>query len=171
VLTCCLQSYSGSHPAEDSSRPRPTGLNSPHHYSYTSLRPVVNYVPRPHLHQLIKEQLHDERPDVTDTRILAVQGLDGSGKSQLVLNYVREYREDYSTIFWVEAGQKELIERDYLQIHRLLFGPTSVTGARRVERRRRGGGGEEVVSWSDGVVVGGVRQCGRPGRRRRRIIP
>jgi hypothetical protein len=39
------------------------------------------------------------------------------GKSQLVLAYVREYREDYSTIFWVEAGQKESIEREYLQIH------------------------------------------------------
>jgi tetratricopeptide (TPR) repeat protein len=45
-----------------------------------------------------------------------------------VLNYVREYREDYLTIFWVEAGQKESIERDYLQIYRLLFGLTSVTG-------------------------------------------
>ena len=48
-------------------------------------------------------------------------------RSQLVSNYVREYREDYSTVFWVEAGQKESIERDYLQIHRLLFDPTLVT--------------------------------------------
>jgi putative protein kinase ArgK-like GTPase of G3E family len=55
--------------------------------------------PAPNLHRQIKEQLHDGRHDATDTRILAVQGLGGSGKSQLVLNYVREYREDYSTIF------------------------------------------------------------------------
>jgi hypothetical protein len=40
---------------------------------------------------------------------------------------VQKYREDYSTIFWVEAGQKESIERDYLQIYQLLFDPTSVT--------------------------------------------
>jgi hypothetical protein len=78
-------------------------------------------VPRPHLHQQIKERLHDGRHDATDTRVLALQGLGGSGKSQVVLNYVREYREDYPTVFWVEAGQKELIERDYLQIYRLLF--------------------------------------------------
>ena len=82
---------------------------------------------RPHLHQQIKKQLHDGIQDAIDTRILAVQGLGGSGKSQLVLDYVRKYREDYSTIFWVEAGQKESIDRDYLQIHRLLFDPTSVT--------------------------------------------
>ena len=84
-------------------------------------------MPRPHLHRQIKEQLHDGRHDATDTRILAVQGLGGSGKSQLVLNYVREYREDYSAVFWVEARQKELIERDYLQIYRLLFDPALAT--------------------------------------------
>jgi hypothetical protein len=55
-----------------------------------------------------------------------VHGLGGSSKSQLGLDYVREHREDYSTIFWVEAVQKESIERDYLQIYRLLFDPSSL---------------------------------------------
>jgi hypothetical protein len=39
--------------------------------------------------------------------ILVVQGLGGSGKSQLVLNYVREYREDYAAVFWVKALRKQ----------------------------------------------------------------
>ena len=85
---------------------------------------MANYVSRPHLHR----QLHDKKRDATDTRILVVHGLGGSGKSQLVLNYVQEYRDDYLTIFWVAAGQKESIERDYLQIHRLLFNLRPVTG-------------------------------------------
>ena len=127
MLICHLHSYSGSNPAEDPSRPKPTNPNSLGHYSYAALRPVVNYVPRPHLHRQIEELLHDGRQDASDTRILVVQGLGGSGKSQLVLNYVREHRGDYSTIFWIEAGQKESIERDYLQIHRLLFNTTSLT--------------------------------------------
>jgi hypothetical protein len=38
------------------------------------LRPVVNYVPRLHLHRQIKERLHDGRHDESDTRILAVYG-------------------------------------------------------------------------------------------------
>ena len=84
-------------------------------------------MPHPHLHRQIKEQLHDTRQDAIDTRILAVQGLGGSGNSQLVLDYAQKYLENYSTIFWVEAGQEETIERDYLQIHRLLFDPTSMT--------------------------------------------
>jgi hypothetical protein len=40
---------------------------------------------------------------------------------------VRKHRENYPTIFWIEAGQKESVERDYPQIHRLLFDPISVT--------------------------------------------
>ena len=44
ALLTCLRSYSGRHPAEDSSHPRPAGLNSPHYYSYMALRPVGNYV-------------------------------------------------------------------------------------------------------------------------------
>jgi hypothetical protein len=75
--------------------------------SAVSLSGTVRIVPRPHLHRQIKERLHDGRHDAADIHILTVQGLGGSGKSQLVLNYVQEYREDYSTIFWIEAGQKE----------------------------------------------------------------
>lgn len=49
-----------------------------------------------------------------------VLGLGGSGKSQLVLNFVRQHQQRYSSVFWVEAGKKETIERDYLQIYKLL---------------------------------------------------
>ena len=94
---------------------------------------MANYVPRPRLQRKIKEELHDGLEDgASETRTLVVCGLGGSGKSQLVLNYIREYRHDYSAVFWIEAGQKESIERDYIQIHRLLFGYTA-TGAESVK--------------------------------------
>jgi len=71
----------------------------------------------------MKEQLHDHKDDgVEDVRILVVWGLGGAGKSQLVLNYIREYQGDYAAVFWIEAGSKESIERDYVQIYRLLYG-------------------------------------------------
>jgi hypothetical protein len=90
-------------------------------------------VPRPYLHWQTKEQLHDVRQTVKNTHILVVQGLGGLGKSQLVLNYVREHQEDYSAIFRIEAGRKESIERDYLRIHRLLFNSTSMTTQEELE--------------------------------------
>jgi GTPase SAR1 family protein len=79
------------------------------------------------LHRHIEEQLHDGIQEATNTRILVVHGLGGSGKSQLVLSYVREYRKDYSAIFWVEAEQKVPIEQDCLQIYWMLFEPRLVT--------------------------------------------
>jgi tetratricopeptide (TPR) repeat protein len=77
---------------------------------------------------MIKEQLHERREQADGTRTLVVWGLGGSGKSQLVLNYVREYQQDYAAIFWLEAGQRESIERDYIQIYRQLFEPAGVRG-------------------------------------------
>jgi tetratricopeptide (TPR) repeat protein len=80
-------------------------------------------VTRPRLQQKIQEQLHGVPENAEQaTRILVIYGLGGSGKSQLALNFVRTCRRDYAAMFWIEAGQKETIERDYLLMHRLLFG-------------------------------------------------
>jgi len=93
------------------------------HFSNSSLRPVANYVTRPRLQQKIKEQLPViQGDDEQDTRILVIYGLGGSGKSQLALNFLRTCRQDYAAMFWIEAGQRETIERDYLSIYRILFG-------------------------------------------------
>ena len=67
-----------------------------------------------------------------------VWGLSGAGKSQLVLNYIQEHREDYRTVFWIEAGSKETIERDYIQIYGLLYS-------------RSTGAGQETVQVDDAV--------------------
>ena len=65
--------------------------------------------------------------------MLIVWGLGGAGKSQLVLNYIQEYRHDYSAVFWMEAGQKETLERDYIQIYRLLIGSCLAAGSETVQ--------------------------------------
>lgn len=92
------------------------------HCANSSPRPVPNYVPRPRLHQKMKGQLHDLMDDrVEDVRILVVWGLGEAGKSWLALKYIREYRGDYDAVFSIEAGSKESIERDYVQIYPLLY--------------------------------------------------
>ncbi|XTI88791.1 hypothetical protein V2W45_1307553 [Cenococcum geophilum] len=101
-------------------------VNQPNYvdlYANKSLRPVSIYVARPALHKQIKEQLHDTiQEEGPASKILVVYGLGGAGKSQLVLNYIQTYRQDYSAVFWVDAGLKESVERDYLQIYSLLLG-------------------------------------------------
>ena len=91
-------------------------------YGYSSLRPVAKYVSRPTLESKIRSQLHS--PTLTDTsegRTLVIWGLGGSGKSQLMLSHIRNHRQDYEAVFWVQAGQKATIERDFIRIHRMLF--------------------------------------------------
>jgi tetratricopeptide (TPR) repeat protein len=109
-------------------------------------------VPRPGLHAKIQEQLHDTLSDTDqEAKVLVVWGLGGAGKSQLVLNYIQEYRHDYSAVFWIEAGQKETLERDYIQIYRLLVDCRPAAGS-------------EIVQIADAVAaVKNWFQC-HPGR-------
>jgi tetratricopeptide (TPR) repeat protein len=58
-----------------------------------------------------------------------VCGLGGAGKSQLVLNYVEDFKDDYTATFWIDASSKERLEADYKQIHNLLLRPTRVDTA------------------------------------------
>ena len=68
-----------------------------------------------------------------DVQILVGWGLSGAGKSQLVLNYIREYRRDYTAVLWIEARMKKSIERDYIQNYRLLYGRQTDTGQEMVK--------------------------------------
>lgn len=101
-------------------------------YAHSSLCPVATYVSRPELEQQLREKLCIRKN--TDSasqscRTLVVWGLGGSGKSQLVLHYIQQHRHRYQAVFWIEAGQKETIERDYLQIYNLLFTNAATSGS------------------------------------------
>jgi tetratricopeptide (TPR) repeat protein len=58
-----------------------------------------------------------------------VCGLGGAGKSQLVLDYVENFKDDYTATFWIDASSKERLEADYKQVHNLLLRPTRVDTA------------------------------------------
>ncbi|ERF74706.1 hypothetical protein EPUS_00836 [Endocarpon pusillum Z07020] len=86
------------------SRPEPTTRG---HYSHNALVPAPTFVKGPALHQKLRGQLHNPTPDEKRTqRIVVVHGAGGAGKSQLVSNYVQEYRSDYAAVFWLEAAMK-----------------------------------------------------------------
>ena len=38
-----------------------------------------------------------------------------------MLNYIQQHRHEYAAVFWVEAGSKAAIERDFIQIYQLLY--------------------------------------------------
>ena len=79
--------------------------------------------------------------------MLEVWGLGGAGKTQLVLDYVRKHRTKYKATFWIEAGRKESLERDFVRLYQTLFGLHTSAGAEvvRVEDAVTG-----VKSWFAG---------------------
>ncbi|KAK0887580.1 hypothetical protein LTR02_017094 [Friedmanniomyces endolithicus] len=92
-------------------------------YSHTSLRPVARYVVRRELQQQVEARLHEARSGGRiHSSIVVLVGLGGAGKSQLALNYIQAHRKEYNAVFWVDARLGESLERDYIQIDRLLSG-------------------------------------------------
>jgi len=86
------------------------------------------------LEDQIKRRLHDSITVRGDTaKILVVYGLGGAGKSQLVLGYVRAFRQDYSSVFVVDASGKASIELNYIQIYRKLHGIHSALVSENIE--------------------------------------
>jgi hypothetical protein len=57
-----------------------------------------------------------------------VWGLSRAGKTQLVLEYVQHYWTDYKAVFWIEAGQKESLERDFVNPYQTLYGAHGIAG-------------------------------------------
>jgi tetratricopeptide (TPR) repeat protein len=102
------------------------------HFSHTSLQPVKAFVQRPTLHEKIREELQDGAGDGSaahyGTKTVVVWGLGGTGKTQLALNYLQRHRNEYKATFWIEAGRKESIERDFMHIYQLLFDVHVPTG-------------------------------------------
>lgn len=80
-------------------------------YAQSSLRAVANYVPGTKLQEHVKKELYDARKTrALENRVLVVRGLEGAGKLQLVLNYVRKYRRDYTAVFQIVAWTERVTE-------------------------------------------------------------
>ncbi|KAK5045297.1 hypothetical protein LTR84_009403 [Exophiala bonariae] len=95
------------------------------HYTNSSLHPLKTFVERPELREMIRSRLARDRADTSQNhkyKILAVWGLGGTGKTQLVLSYLQHHQTDYEATFWIDAGMKSTVERDFVNIYRLLYG-------------------------------------------------
>ena len=92
-------------------------------FSHSFIQPVKAFVLRPALRDQIRTQLCGDGADTTKT--LVVWGLGGAGKTQLVLDYVRQYRTDYKATFWIEAGSKESLDRDIVYLYQTLYRQTT----------------------------------------------
>jgi tetratricopeptide (TPR) repeat protein len=98
------------------------------------------------LHDQIQTQLDSHVADA-GTSTLVVCGLGGAGKTQLVLDYVQRHRTEYKATFWIEAGAKDSLERDFIYLYQTLFG---LTTAAKMETTRVDDAVSRVKGWFAG---------------------
>ncbi|KAK3621115.1 hypothetical protein LTR56_022979 [Elasticomyces elasticus] len=117
-------------------------------YLHTSLRPVASYVARPVLQMQVEERMYDARAAGAACRSVVIMvGLGGAGKSQLALHYIQTHRTEYSAVFWVDTRSRESLERDYIQMYRLVSGSEQGAASLRLDIDRVV---TKVKSWFEG---------------------
>ena len=81
-----------------------------------SIVPTSSYVQRETLMQQVRNQLWNPRSDTSNSRLLAVHGVGGTGKSQLALKYALEERYAYQAVAWFDFSSKEAIRSRSLEL-------------------------------------------------------
>jgi GTPase SAR1 family protein len=73
---------------------------------------VQPFTRRPHLSKELDEKL-GKAHGTGLAHAVAVIGLGGTGKTQLVLRYIEEHEEDYDTVFWIDVRSEETARSSY----------------------------------------------------------
>ncbi|KAK1476161.1 hypothetical protein CCUS01_05265 [Colletotrichum cuscutae] len=78
----------------------------------------------------IRKALEPEQPDapVSEQKRFVIQGLPGSGKSEMALKFATEYRGQFWGVFWVDASSETNAKASYLEMAKV-FGVNSTEQA------------------------------------------
>ena len=56
--------------------------------------------------------------DGSQRRVVLLHGMGGIGKTQLVVKFAKDYRNEYSAIFWLKGNNEESLKQSYTNIAR-----------------------------------------------------
>ena len=115
-------------PTSDGRSPHPTAAGRTSRCVSVPFATVPTFTRRPHLSKELDEKL-GKAHGTGLAHAVAVIGLGGTGKTQLVLRYIEEHEEDYDTVFWIDVRSEETARSSYERCCRELGLPIeSATG-------------------------------------------
>jgi tetratricopeptide (TPR) repeat protein len=91
----------------------PTDATRPSRYVCVPFTTVPTYTERPHLSEELGHKLRRLHGGDRPVQGVAVVGLGGTGKTQLVLRYIEEHEGDYDTVLWIDVRSKETVRSSY----------------------------------------------------------
>ncbi|THZ70582.1 TPR-like protein [Aureobasidium pullulans] len=89
-----------------------------HHVPF-SLKGVPNidhFVQRSNNMQELERFFFPQQSHDTRRKIFVVHGLGGIGKTQLSIEFVRQYQTKYSAVFWLDGSSKDALQNSFLNI-------------------------------------------------------
>jgi tetratricopeptide (TPR) repeat protein len=99
-------------PTSDGRSPHPTAAGRTSRCVSVPFATVPTFTERPQLWQELLEKL--EKAHGTGlAHTVAVTGLGGTGKTQLVLRYIEEHEEDYDAVLWIDVRSEETARSSY----------------------------------------------------------
>ena len=87
----------------------PIALQRQHRLYSVPITTVKSYTERQKLSAAITKKLHMHHQKASVPHALAIHGLGGTGKTQLALKYVEDYKEKYNPILWIDAKDEESV--------------------------------------------------------------
>ncbi|GAB7328585.1 hypothetical protein MBLNU13_g00533t1 [Cladosporium sp. NU13] len=105
--------HGGQHNYFGDRSPHPTTAARPSRYVSVPFATVPTYTERPHLTEELEAKLRQRHGGAGLAYAVAVIGLGGTGKTQLVLHYIEEHEEEWDTILWIDVRSEETARSSY----------------------------------------------------------
>ncbi|KAH0329153.1 hypothetical protein KCU71_g792, partial [Aureobasidium melanogenum] len=77
---------------------------------------IDHFVQRASDMQKLEQHFFSQQPDLTRRKMFVVHGLGGIGKTQLCVEFVRQYQEKYSAVFWLDGSSEDALQRSFIDI-------------------------------------------------------
>jgi tetratricopeptide (TPR) repeat protein len=92
---------------------KPITSQKQHQLYSVPITTVESYVKRAALSSKLEDELRVKSHEGGGPRVLPVHGLGGTGKSQLVRQYIEDHKNEYSPILWIDETDEESVRSSF----------------------------------------------------------
>jgi hypothetical protein len=85
-------------------------------FSLKGVPAIDHFVQRVSDTHRLEEYFFAQQAPHTRRKIFVVHGLGGMGKTQLCIEFVRQYQQKYSAVFWLDGSSEDALQRSFVDV-------------------------------------------------------